>query len=96
MKILSPMLDPCDHHSIDSSFQQAPVDLVQQLHFSAPLQYPAFERVDLTSYLQFCEPGGFAATMASDQNEVDMETFQRLSDSYQPDVQVRTITPGFF
>ena len=28
--------------------------------------------------------------MAANQDEVDMESFQRLSDNYQPDVQVRS------
>lgn len=92
MRTPSPMDDPCDHCSADPSFRTAPFDSAPSLHFAPPLQHPVFSRVDLTSCLQFCDVHDFTATMASDQNEVDMEAFQRLSDSYQPDVQVRMVT----
>jgi len=86
------MADACAHYGICPSLRQVSVNAAQSFQFSSPLQHSAFDRSDLTSYLQFCNFHDFTATMASDQDEVDMEAFQRLSDNYQPDVQVRSLT----
>jgi hypothetical protein len=87
--ILSPMADARGHDGFYPLLRQVPLDQAQPLHLSSRFQYPALDRSDLTPYLQFCKFHDFTATMASNSGEVDMETFQRLSDNYQPDVQVR-------
>lgn len=89
MTTFNPLEDACGHCDIYPVLQQAPLEPAQSLHSYLPYQYPAFAYPDLTSYLQFCDFQGLAASMTSEHDEVDMETFQRLSDSYQPDVQVR-------
>jgi hypothetical protein len=63
----------------------------RSLHFSSLVQCPTYDRSDLTSSLQCSGFYDFTATMASGQDELDMETFQRLSDTYQADVQVRSL-----
>lgn len=88
MCIISPMADSSDHHDIYPLSRQAPHDPAESLHFYSPLQHSVFGPPDLTSNLQLYDFRHFTATMACDQNQVDMETFQRLSNSYQPDLQV--------
>jgi hypothetical protein len=60
-------------------------------HFSSLVQCPTYGRSDLTSSIQCSGFYDFTATMASGQDELDMEAFQRLSDTYQADVQVRSL-----
>lgn len=83
------MVDACGPYGVHPSLPKLPLDAAQLSHFFSPSQYPAFGRPHLTSYLQFCDVHDLTATMASGREELDMETFQRLSDSYQADVQVR-------
>lgn len=68
--------------------QRTPLNPTESLHFLPASEYATVDRSDLTFNMQFCDPSGFADTMASDQDPVDMEAFQRLSNTYQPDVQV--------
>jgi hypothetical protein len=89
---LSPMADDCGHDGFYPVLRQVPLDQAQPLPLSSRFQYPALDRSDLTRCLQFCKFHDFTATMASNSGEVDMETFQRLSDNYQPDVQVRSFS----
>jgi hypothetical protein len=68
--------------------QPTPLNPTRPLHYLPDSEYATANRSDLTSNMQFCDPSGFADIMASDQDPVDMEAFQRLSNTYQPDVQV--------
>lgn len=89
MTVFTPMAHACGHYGSYPSSQTALLDTPHSLHFSSHLQRPTFNHSDLTSYLQFCGFHGLTANMAASQDELDIETFQRLSDTYQQDVQVR-------
>lgn len=88
MTALSPSANACGHYGSYPSFQASSLGPPHSLHFSSHLQRPTFNHSDLTSYLQFRGFHGLAANMAASQDELDMDAFQRLSDTYQPDVQV--------
>jgi hypothetical protein len=92
MTASSRMAAACGPDEVYPSVQRPPFHRAHLSHFHSAFQYAALSRSDLTSYLQFYRFRDLAATMPSDQDEVDMETFQRLSDNYQPDVQVRLFT----
>lgn len=64
------------------------VNSAQTFHLYSSFQPSLPEHSDLTSCLQFSDHPDYSSTMEASQDEVDMETFQRLSDSYQPDIQV--------
>jgi hypothetical protein len=96
MSTLGPVADASGHHDIHPSLRQIPLDPAPSLYLSSPAHYPFFDGSDLTSYLQYCGFHGLTATMALGQNGLDMENFQRLSDNYQPDVQVCSSTLGIY
>ena len=83
--------DACGYPDTYPTLRHALSEPTQSLHFYLPLQCHVFYHPDLTSYLQFCELQGPIANMASEHETMDMERFQRLSDTYQPDVQVRCL-----
>lgn len=80
--------DACGYSDTYPTLRHPLFDPTQPLQFHLPLQSHLFYHPDLTCYLQYCElQGGPIAKMASEQDTMDMERFQRLSDTYQPDVQ---------
>lgn len=84
--------DACAHHRPYSSLPPIPFCPAQSLYSHPALQPSAFHRSHLTSCPQFGPSPDLAATMAANQDEGDLETFQRLSDNYQTQAQVRSMT----
>ena len=90
MNALIPMANGGGHFGLPPSLRRAPFCSSQLSHLRPAPQHRALVRSDLTSNLQLRHCSDLAVTMAARQDQVDMETFQRLSENYQPNVQVES------
>jgi hypothetical protein len=91
MHAFSPMHAPHYPYWLSPSIRSFPSHRSASLQFYPPDHYSQLASSGLTAHSQFCDLKGLEATMAADSGQMDMEAFQRLSDNYQPDVEVSII-----